>query len=78
MTPAGIEYYLPLFFEHTDTLFDYLAGNALFVLGEGALDAAEHFWLQAHERYDSARTTSSGRSCRSPSCICRRSNCASS
>ncbi|HEY6985975.1 MAG TPA: CarD family transcriptional regulator, partial [Rhodanobacteraceae bacterium] len=52
VTPAGIEYYLPMFFDHTDTLFDYLAGNALFVLGEGALDAAEHFWSQANERYE--------------------------
>ncbi len=52
VTPAGIEYYLPLFFGHTDTLFDYLAGNALFVLGDGALDAAEHFWTQANERYE--------------------------
>jgi len=52
VTPAGIEYYLPLFFDHTDTLFDYLAGNALFVLGDGALDAAEHFWTQANERYE--------------------------
>ncbi|MGH8172674.1 MAG: transcription-repair coupling factor, partial [Rhodanobacteraceae bacterium] len=51
VTPAGIEYYLPLFFERTDTLFDYLAGNALFVLGEGVLDAADHFWTQAGERY---------------------------
>src|SRR5512146_2823107 len=31
-TPAGIEYYLPLFFERTETLFDYLAESALFVL----------------------------------------------
>jgi len=52
VTPAGIEYYLPMFFEQTDTLFDYLAGNALFVLGEGVLDAAEHFWAQANERYE--------------------------
>ncbi len=52
VTPAGIEYYLPLFFDRTDTLFDYLAGNALFVLGEGVLDAAEHFWSQANERYE--------------------------
>src|SRR4029078_8041606 len=49
VTPAGIEYYLPLFFNHTDTLFDYLAGNALFVLGECVLDAAEHFWMHAKE-----------------------------
>jgi transcription-repair coupling factor (superfamily II helicase) len=52
VTPAGIEYYLPLFFKHTDTLFDYLAEGSLFVLGEGVLDAAEHFWAQAQERYE--------------------------
>ncbi len=51
-TPAGIEYYLPLFFERTETLFDYLAPRALCVLAEGALDAAEHFWAQAAERYE--------------------------
>ncbi|HEY6940962.1 transcription-repair coupling factor [Dokdonella sp.] len=50
-TPAGIEYYLPLFFAHTETLFDYLAGEALFVLGDGALDAADTFWTQTGERY---------------------------
>jgi len=52
VTPAGIEYYLPLFFDKTDTLFDYLSDDALFVLGEGVLDAAEHFWTQANERYE--------------------------
>ncbi|MBS0381615.1 MAG: transcription-repair coupling factor [Proteobacteria bacterium] len=52
VTPAGIEYYLPLFFEATETLFDYLGGDALFVLGRGALDAAEPFWKQTEDRYD--------------------------
>lgn len=52
VSPAGIEYYLPLFFEHTETLFDYLTGDALFVLGEGALASSEHFWAQTGERYD--------------------------
>ena len=52
-TPAGIEYYLPLFFDHTETLFDYLGESSLFVLGENALDAAETFWSQAQQRYDS-------------------------
>ncbi|MET0232674.1 MAG: CarD family transcriptional regulator, partial [Rhodanobacteraceae bacterium] len=52
VAPAGIEYYLPLFFEKTATLFDYLADGALFVLGEGVLDAAEHFWAQSNERYE--------------------------
>ncbi len=50
-TPAGIEYYLPLFFAQTETLFDYLADDALFVLGDGALDAADSFWTQTGERY---------------------------
>ncbi|MEO7052770.1 MAG: transcription-repair coupling factor, partial [Rhodanobacter sp.] len=52
VTPGGIEYYLPLFFEHTATLFDYLSDDALFVLGEGASAAAEQFWVQTAERYD--------------------------
>ncbi|MCW5577517.1 MAG: transcription-repair coupling factor [Dokdonella sp.] len=50
--PAGIEYYLPLFFEHTETLFDYLPGEALFVLGAGALEASEGFWTQTTTRYE--------------------------
>ncbi|QEE26454.1 transcription-repair coupling factor [Rhodanobacter glycinis] len=52
VTPGGIEYYLPLFFEHTATLFDYLANDALFVLGEGTGEASEAFWTQTAERYD--------------------------
>jgi transcription-repair coupling factor (superfamily II helicase) len=52
VTPGGIEYYLPLFFQQTATLFDYLADDALFVLGEGAGDAADQFWTQTAERYD--------------------------
>ena len=55
--PAGIEYYLPLFFDGgregaTETLFDYLTGDALFVLGEGVPEAADQFWQQAGERYE--------------------------
>ncbi len=51
-TPAGIEYYLPLFFERTETLFDYLSDDALFVLGEQVLDAAETFWTQTGQRWE--------------------------
>ena len=39
LAPAGIEYYLPLFFEQTATLFDYLGDRMLPVLGDGALEA---------------------------------------
>jgi transcription-repair coupling factor (superfamily II helicase) len=53
--PAGIEYYLPLFFKQTSTLFDYLGPNVLPVLGAGALEAAEAFWTQTRERYEQRR-----------------------
>jgi transcription-repair coupling factor (superfamily II helicase) len=52
VTPGGIEYYLPLFFSQTATLFDYLADNAMFLLDEGAGEAADQFWAQTAERYD--------------------------
>jgi len=52
VTPGGIEYYLPLFFGQTATLFDYLADDALFVLGEGAGEASEAFWKQTAERHE--------------------------
>ncbi|MGN6514081.1 MAG: transcription-repair coupling factor, partial [Lysobacteraceae bacterium] len=53
--PAGIEYYLPLFFERTSTLFDYLGANVLPVLCEGVLEAAEQFWTGTGERYEQRR-----------------------
>jgi len=56
-TPAGIEYYLPLFFAEgsTQSLFDYLGDNTLAVLASDALDAAESFWAQTAERYEQRR-----------------------
>jgi len=54
-SPAGIEYYLPLFFERTDTLFDYLGSEALFVLDDGALASADAFWLTTNDRYEQRR-----------------------
>src|SRR5690606_27388540 len=39
-------------FEHTETLFDYLPDDTVFVLGPGALDAADAFWTSTSERHD--------------------------
>lgn len=50
--PQGIEYYLPLFFEKTATLMDYLPKNSLIIKCIGSNDAIESFWNQAKERYD--------------------------
>ncbi|TKR32864.1 transcription-repair coupling factor [Luteimonas gilva] len=55
LAPSGIEYYLPLFFDGTATLFDYLGDAVLPVLVDGANEAAEHFWRQTGERYEQRR-----------------------
>ena len=55
IAPSGIEYYLPLFFSGTATLFDYLADSVLPVVGEGALEAADAFWKHTGERYEQRR-----------------------
>jgi transcription-repair coupling factor (superfamily II helicase) len=47
---AGIEYFLPLFFEQTATVFDYLAGASIVLHGE--IDAAlNRFWADTRERH---------------------------
>ena len=53
--PGGIEYYLPLFFAQTATLFDYLPPTTLMVQLPGVTEAIEQFWTQIEERYDSRR-----------------------
>ena len=53
--PAGIEYYLPLFFDKTATLPDYLPPDAVIVLLEDVHDAAKTFWTDTRERYENRR-----------------------
>ncbi|HEY0506368.1 MAG TPA: CarD family transcriptional regulator, partial [Lysobacter sp.] len=55
LAPPGIEYYLPLFFDQTATLFDYLAQDTLPVIADGAFEAAEQFWTHTGERYEQRR-----------------------
>ena len=48
---AGIEYYLPLFFDETATIFDYVGDEAALVL-HGEVDAAlQRFWNDTRERH---------------------------
>lgn len=49
---AGLEYYLPLFFDNTATLFDYLPQKHLIVQVGDIENAATEFWQQAQARYD--------------------------
>jgi len=50
--PGGIEYYLPLFFEHTATLFDYLPTETLAITLGGVEQAMLQFEEQLAERYE--------------------------
>ncbi|MEX0374247.1 transcription-repair coupling factor [Spiribacter pallidus] len=53
--PNGIEAYLPLFFEQTATLFDYLAPDCLVVRLEQSDPALEREWEQIQSRYEQRR-----------------------
>ena len=53
--PSGVEYYLPLFFKHTATLFDYLHPRSLLLLHGDVQDASEFFWADVQERYEQYR-----------------------
>jgi transcription-repair coupling factor (superfamily II helicase) len=48
---AGIEYYLPLFFEQTATVFDYLGAQATLVLHGDLEPAFQRFWQDTQERH---------------------------
>jgi transcription-repair coupling factor (mfd) len=50
--PAGIEYYLPLFFDATATLLDYVPGNTTIVLDDDAAGAAQRAFAEIEQRYE--------------------------
>ncbi|MBM4232369.1 MAG: transcription-repair coupling factor, partial [Gammaproteobacteria bacterium] len=53
IAPAGIEFYLPLFFDSTDTLLDYLPSGARIADLTGSLDGAiERAWQGLQLRHD--------------------------
>jgi len=51
VAPAGIEYYLPLFFEQTATIFDYLPKSAAVCMHGEVHAALTEFWRDAHSRH---------------------------
>ena len=55
LAPAGIEYYLPLFFEQTTDFFAYLPDNALILVDKDTDAAASRFELEINERYEQRR-----------------------
>jgi len=55
LTPGGIESWLPLFFERTGTLFDYLPEGIRVAVSPGMEAAAEEFLREVAERYGELR-----------------------
>ena len=52
IAPQGIEYFLPLFFEQTASLFDYLPKDCQIFI-DGALEpVAEQYWREIQHRYE--------------------------
>jgi len=50
--PAGIEYYLPLFFEQTSTLFEYLPAQTTLVIYEDITPQLDSYWHDIEYRYE--------------------------
>ncbi len=55
ITPPGIEYYLPLFFDETATLFDYLPGDTHVFTADGLNEAVNLFDSETRDRYEDRR-----------------------
>ena len=53
--PQGLEQYLPLFFEHTEGLLDYLPTQPLVVIQQGVEPAGTNFWSSTTERWEQRR-----------------------
>ncbi len=63
---AGMEHFLPLFYDDLETVFDYAGSSALFTVDHQAIDARDERWAMASDAYDAraealkARTAKSG------------------
>ena len=55
LAPAGVEFYQPLFFERTATLFDYLPRNAVIVRDAALPQALSKAWSAIEARYEDRR-----------------------
>ncbi len=55
LASPGIEYYLPLFFEHTVSLFDYLPETTLLITADDVAAEVETFYQEVSERHEQGR-----------------------
>ena len=52
---AGVEYYLPMFFDDLSQLFEYLPANTLIVRDRQLDQPAQRFWQDINNRYEDRR-----------------------
>ncbi len=52
--PAGAEFFLPLFFEETATLFDYLGADPLWLIQDEFAENAKTHWAEIQDRHHNA------------------------
>ena len=53
-TPAGTEFFFPLFFESTATLFDYLPDNTIWLHDNNLVENHRTAWAEINDRYTNA------------------------
>ncbi|SMM99600.1 Transcription-repair coupling factor [uncultured Candidatus Thioglobus sp.] len=52
--PGGVEFYLPLFFKHTNTLFDYLPDDTIIATSQGFSSLVDDTYQEIEARYQHA------------------------
>ncbi|MFT2090976.1 transcription-repair coupling factor [Paraglaciecola sp. 2405UD69-4] len=55
LMPGGIEYYLPLFFEKTSSLFEYLNKDTTILMHGDIQQAHDNYWKDVNNRYEQLR-----------------------
>jgi transcription-repair coupling factor (superfamily II helicase) len=71
---AGIEYYLPLFFEQTASVFDYFGEQSTLVLHGELEPAFQRFWQDTRDRYRLVQGDPERPCCRPMRCSSMRSS----
>ncbi|MDP9103177.1 MAG: DEAD/DEAH box helicase, partial [Pseudomonadota bacterium] len=68
---AGMEHFLPLFYDGLETLFDYAGAGALFTLDHLAVEARDERWAMAADAYDARREAVKARTVKSGGAVYR-------
>ena len=53
-TPTGTEFFFPLFFDHTATLFDYIRDDSIIIKTPDFKTATASYWAEVKDRYTNA------------------------